>query len=199
MNKFSLVVFVGMGLMVTHAGASSDKEKLEKAIEAGKIDKVRSLLKDYESKNPSAQERKLLLQHLANTASDVVEHRKETISLGGNMSDILAYRDREKARDLSLVGIGLALISLGGWYGKSFYTDYYTDIVTRGLTSKEILEAKSKRNAQLTHNGGMATLGALCGSYALYKGYSCSMQKNALVAAQKIESFLQELVGKANA
>lgn len=191
MKKFSVIALIGVVLMGVQLQASrSDKEKLEKAIEAGKIDKVRSLLKNYESKNPSAQERKVLLQYLAKTASDVVENRKEKLSLGGNIRDILTYQEREKARDIGLMGIGAGLVALGVWYGQSAYA------VKDGRAFRD-LDADRWKN--VTYYGGIATVGALFGGYALYKGFTCAMQNNALVAAQKIESFLQDLVTKNNA
>lgn len=187
MNKMYVLALLSLGFgSASLAVSKSDLEKFEKAIASSKIDKVRSLLMTYESKNLSAQERKTFLEQLARIASDVVTDRKEKLSLKGNVKDILTYADREKARDISLIGIGGLMVALCCWYGKDTFESYSKG--ARGVNQSEYY-------ADLTFMGGIATLGISFGSYLAYKGSMCEMQRNALKAAEQIETFLFEQAG----
>ncbi len=189
MNKISIIVLVNIALgATTFCASKTELEKFEKAIVSGRTDKVRSLLKNYESKNPPAKERQAFVENLARIASDVVTDHKERISLQGNIKDIVTYADREKAQDLSLIGLGGALIALGCWYGKSAYTQYMN-------SAPGDHDARSIYYKDLVFNVGIASLGGIFGGLLAYRGYACTMQENALKAAEKIETFLLECAG----
>lgn len=187
MNKMYALALLSIGFgSASLCVSKTDLEKFEKAIVSSKIDKVRSLLKTYESKNLSSEERKTFLEQLARIARDVVTDRKEQLSLKGNVKDILTYSDREKARDISLIGMGGLMVALGCWYGKDTFESYSKG--ARGVKQSEYYST-------LTFNGGMALLGVSFGTYLAYKGYRCEKQQNALKAAQQIETFLCEQAG----
>lgn len=183
MKKCGVIATFAMGFGTIFAVSTSDVEKCEKAIEAGNIDKVRTLLKKHEGKN--AQERKALLAQLALIAADVVEDRKDKLSLRGNLTDIVLYKEREKARDWALLVLGTGVATLGCWYAKDAYATY-----------QDGLAGRSKRYGEFSYQSGMSLLGLSLGGYLASQGYVCSQQKSALKKAEYLETYLAELAKK---
>lgn len=183
--KNTMLALIGLTLVTPGIAARKTiQQKLESAIEASRYDKVKSLMKRYEATKPSAQERKECMSFIAETAADVVVDRTESLSLYGNFSDIVTYKNKENARDLAIFGIGATALIYGLKKGYAAWSDYATGPGPRQNTSEYW--------AQVARKTGWCVLGSTLGTYLFIKGCKCTQQKKALESAKVIQEYIQE-------
>ena len=147
--------------LVSLCSAAVDTDKLEEAIEQSEISRVKSLFKKLEREEMTPVARKKLFGNLYDTAAEVTERRASSISLFGNW------------RDMTRTGLGCLCGVLGAC------------LIIGGLEEHDY----SIENGRLVGSG--VTLLAIAAPYNLYKGITCSTQKNGVAQAKLVEKFLK--------
>jgi len=183
MNK---MLSIALLMIATHSITAITTNKIDKAIEDSSVSKLKSALRGFEREEMAPQERMKYLKEFAQAALDRIELREESCSVVGNWQDIAKTAT---GGVLALVGSFVSLNSMNFGDRDRLRARFGRNGEAEPLEEDE---AGSRRfiKSWPTFTGGLALLAG--GSYLLYKGLTCSIQKAQIAQAQAIEELIQE-------
>ncbi len=181
--KYGLLLLVAINIVSLQA-SNTENDKLVAAIAASDFRKSTSLYRKFLPSRTTAQARKELGILLTRTAADVIQDRKESISLTIDRRDIMAERRSEKLADQMLIAGGVLGILSGLYALNCAYAEY----------RHPIRVPINEQYARLAAQAGYGLFGLGFGSYLAYNGYSCTTQHKALVSAERIKEYFDKEV-----